>query len=131
MSTYYIDASVAVAALLTVSKSAEKWVDEATRDQDSIVMSSRLLGTELTRVLRREGLPVSMRDEIMDSLAIVPLNEAVLSQAEAIGSHVKTLDAIHLASALASGYHPIIVTHDDNMTRVAEELGLSTLDPID
>lgn len=130
MSNFYIDASIAVAALLGVSKPTEKWVDSATSDEESLVMSSRILGTELARVLRREELPISMRDEILDSLAIVPLTESVLSQAEAIGPHVKTLDAIHLASALASGYHPTVVTHDANMARVAEELGLATLDPL-
>lgn len=130
LSNFYIDASIAVAALLGVSKPEEKWVDAATSDEESIVMSSRILGTELARVLKREELPVSMRDYILDSLAIVALTESVLSQAEAIGPHVKTTDAIHLASALASGYHPTIVTHDTNLTRVAKELGLATLDPL-
>ncbi|WP_249295629.1 hypothetical protein [Agrococcus sp. Marseille-Q4369] len=81
-------------------------------------------------MLRREGIPGSERDRLLVGLSLVPLSEGILQQAEAIVPHVKTLDAIHLASALAIGRDPIVVTHDVTMDAVARELGLRTFDPV-
>ena len=53
-----------------------------------------------------------------------------LAEAEAIVPHVKTLDAIHLASLLHTGLDATIVTHDANMRAVAEVLGYPTVDPV-
>lgn len=63
-------------------------------------------------------------------MSLIPLTEAILQQAEAIIPHVKTLDAIHLASALAIGRDPVVVTHDATMHSVAVDLGLDTHDPV-
>ena len=93
-------------------------------------MSSRLLRTELTRALRRDGTPVQDRDAVLDKVAQVPLTESVLVGAEAITEHVKTLDAIHLASALALGTDVVVVSHVDGIKRVAALLGLGVLDPL-
>jgi len=71
-------------------------IDETTADERHQVVSSRILRTELTRVLRREGLPVNRRDDILDVLSLVPITEGVLAASEAIESHAKTLDAFHL-----------------------------------
>ncbi len=128
---YYLDTSIAVRILLGHSPKAARWFDTTTGDVDVSVVSSRLLRTELTRVLRREGHPVLDRDHILDRIGIIPLDHAVLNEAEAIISHVKSLDAIHLASALRSGLDDItIVTHDKNMTAVAEQLGFPVHDPV-
>lgn len=94
------------------------------------VVSSRILRTELTRVLRREGLPVALRDEILDVLALVPLTEGVLAAAEAIGPHVKTLDAIHLGSVIAAGLDATVVSHDAALISAATSLGYPVFDPI-
>lgn len=40
------------------------------------------------------------------------------------------LDAIHLASALALGSETTVVTHDENVKRVAAVLGLVAFDPL-
>ena len=126
----YLDTSVAVRILLGHSESAAAWFDDATEDEDTIVFSSRLLRTELTRVLRREGLPVGLRDEILDYLHVVPVDGTVLAEAEAIVPHVKTLDAIHLASAIRSGLDATIVTHDTTMRSVADVIGFPVHDPV-
>lgn len=127
---HYLDTSVAVHALLGHSAKAAAWIEAADRDESVDLVSSRILRTELTRVLRREGIPVSERDRLLVGLSLVPLSEGILQQAEAIVPHVKTLDAIHLASALAIGRDPIVVTHDVTMDAVARELGLRTFDPV-
>ena len=50
--------------------------------------------------------------------------------AESIGHHVKTRDALHLATALLVGQPITIATHDARMAAVAEQLGLPTVDPV-
>jgi hypothetical protein len=61
----------------------------------------------------------------------IPLDDAVLHEAEAIVPHVRSLDAIHLGSALRSGLDDlVIVTHDSAVATVAATLGLRVLDPV-
>ncbi len=130
MTTYYLDTSVALRALLGHSPAAATWIDQVSADEEHLLVSSRILRTELTRVLRREGLPVSRRDEVLDVLSLVPVTDGVLAAAEAIEPHVKTLDAIHLGSVIAAGLDATIVSHDIAMIGAATSLGYQTLDPV-
>ena len=127
---YLLDSSVAIRILLGHSPAAATWFADAAADPDVELLASRLLRTEVTRVLRREGLPVSRRDEVVDYVGTIPISDAILAEAEAIVPHVKTLDAIHLASLLHTGLDATIVTHDANMRAVAEVLGYPTVDPV-
>ncbi|MFC4376007.1 type II toxin-antitoxin system VapC family toxin [Nocardia halotolerans] len=130
MRSYYLDSSVAIRIILGHSPEAAEWFDTTAGGTDR-VLSSRLLRTEITRVLRREGLPVLDRDRIIDYVDIIPVDHAVLNEAEAIISHIRTLDAIHLASALRSGLEDLtVVTHDKNMATVAGHLGFAVYDPV-
>lgn len=130
MTVYYLDTSVAAQVLLGHSPDAAAWMDAVNADPASSMISSRLLRTELTRMLRREQLPVRMRDELLDHLGTVPLTGAVLAEAEAIVPHLKTLDAIHLASVISTGLDAVVATHDTVMRKVAETVGYPTVDPV-
>ncbi|MDO3648937.1 type II toxin-antitoxin system VapC family toxin [Nocardia mangyaensis] len=131
MRAYYLDTSVAIRIMLGHSVDAARWFDETTADRESRIVSSRLLRTEITRVLRREGLPVLDRSQIIDYIDVIPVDHAVLNEAEAIISRVETLDAIHLASALRSGLEDLtVVTHDKTMATVAGHLGFAVYDPV-
>jgi predicted nucleic acid-binding protein len=130
VSDYYLDSSVALRVLLGHSPKAATWLQGIDADPETRVVSSRLLQTEITRVLRREGLSPTLRQLIMAGVDLVPLTEAVLRSAEGIAKHIKTLDAIHLASALATGMDLVVATHDAQMKVVAEDLGFDTYDPV-
>lgn len=130
MTAYYLDSSVALHALLGVTPAAGAWIERVSADGDVTLLSSRLIRTEITRVLRRERLPVELRDAIVDRLELVPLTDGVLAGAEAIVPHVRTLDAIHLASLVESGLDATVVTHDSGMAAVARELGYAVTDPV-
>lgn len=130
MTTYYLDTSVALRALLGHLPSAAAWIDRVTGGRHDVLVSSRILRTELTRVLRREQLPVGRRDELLDVLSLVPVTDGVLAAAEAIEPHVKTPDAIHLGSVIAAGLDATIVTHDVGMAAAASAIGYPTLDPV-
>jgi uncharacterized protein len=129
VTTYYLETSIAYHALVSTPSAAE-WFDRTDNEDPGSLVSSRLLRTELTRALRRDGTPEQDRDAVRDKVAQVPLTESVLVGAEAITEHVKTLDAIHLASALALGTDVVVVSHVDGIKRVAALLGLGVLDPL-
>lgn len=129
MTWVYLDTSVAVHALRG-TPAAERWFDAVVARSGSALVSSRILQTELTRVLRRDGLPVSTRELILQHVSMAPVTDAILTAAEAITEPVKTLDAVHLATALALGSDTVVITHDANLERVAAVLGLATDDPI-
>ncbi|MBS9534597.1 type II toxin-antitoxin system VapC family toxin [Mycobacterium sp. M1] len=132
MTYHYLDSSVAVRIMLGHSVSAAQWFDSVTGRDDDRVVSSRILRTEITRVLRRESLPVADRDQILDYIDTIPLDHAVLQEAEAIIPRIRTLDAIHLASALRSGLDDLVVTtHDATMKSVAVMLGFRIADPVE
>lgn len=71
MTAYYLDTPVTLHALLGHSPEAAAWTDQVSEDDRHQLNSSRLLRTELTRVLRRKGLPVQRRDVLLDVVAMV------------------------------------------------------------
>lgn len=129
MTIFYLDTSVAVHAFER-TPSAARWFDCITAHADHQLVSSRILRTELTRYLRREGVPVAERDSVIGHVALVDLTEGILINAEAIQQNLRTLDAIHLASALAVGSELVIATHYARLGEVAAALGLETIDPV-
>jgi predicted nucleic acid-binding protein len=95
-------------------------------------VASRLLGVELRRVGRREDA-LDEADRILDNVLLIPLDEDVLSAAEALSpTTVGTLDAIHLATALRlaeAGELDALMTYDKQLAAGAREHGLTVLSP--
>lgn len=124
----YLDSSVALRTILDVPERAhvQSWMD----DVGSLV-SSRLLRTEVVRVLRREGRPLVDGTPLLDRVGLLEVGRDTHAVAESIERHVKTLDALHLATALLLGEPVIVATHDRAMKDVAAHLGLESVDPVD
>ena len=133
MTAYYLDSSVALRILLGHSESAARWFTDVASDPDGHqLVSSRLLRTEIVRMLRREDMDLDLKDRILRHVGTIPLDHATLVETEAIVPHLKTLDAVHLASAIRSGIEDLVVTtHDGGMQRAARQLGLGIHDPVD
>lgn len=128
MTTCYVDTSIAGRAMLRHSPRAVDWFESAA--ESGALISSRILKTELTRLARRERVPFPERDLVLDYIGMIPIDHAVLMEAEAIVPHIRTLDAIHLGAALRSGIEDlVVVTHDARMMDVATQMGFATLDP--
>ncbi|NLE98999.1 MAG: type II toxin-antitoxin system VapC family toxin [Propionibacterium sp.] len=71
-----------------------------------------------------------MATDFTDELVLMRIDDALMAEAAAIRPHVKTLDALHLASAQRVGVTNVtVVTHDATMLRVADALGFDVLDP--
>lgn len=94
--------------------------------------SSRLLAIELRRVALREAMPV-VADALLGSVALVPMNEAILVHAETVlPATVATLDALHLSTALhlnRAGLITTLLTYDERLAAGARTHGLPTIAP--
>lgn len=95
-------------------------------------ISSRLLRVEL----RRLGLLKDMLeyvDELLSGKVLIPLDETILTAAETIApSVVRTLDAIHLATAVRlsrAGQLDALMTYDKQLADGAREHGITVLAP--
>lgn len=127
---YYMDTSVLLRIILGHSGAAAEWFEERIRADDDLV-TSRLAQLETIRVLRREGIEPDLGTEIFDRMTLLSVDDELLDEAGALVRHIKSLDAIHLASAQRVGADDItVITHDQAMLRTAEELGFSVHDPV-
>ena len=128
MPLFYLDSSVALHALLETPGRAPllAWIDEP----GNKFVSSRLLRTEVVRVLRREGEPPSAAEALLARVGMFEITEKIHQQAEAIAAHIRALDALHLATALLVPEVVTVATHDDRMANAARLMGLPTLDPL-
>lgn len=124
----YLDTSVALAQLLGEDRRPPEtlWAES--------LVSSRLLEVELWTRLHRLGAAKSHGEAARDLLArvaIVELASEVLARAlEPFPKPVRTLDALHLASAdflRASGARLEIASYDDRLRVAAEAMGFALL----
>jgi len=128
MGIVYLDSSVALRTILDVPERVrlQGWMDSPGMD----FVSSRLLRTEVVRVLRHDARPLSDAEPLLSRVGLFDISRETHAVAESIERHVKTLDALHLATALLIGEPVMVASHDANMKDVAERLGLGTVDPV-
>ncbi|MCL1897470.1 MAG: PIN domain-containing protein [Micrococcales bacterium] len=127
---YYLDSSILLHALLPGgNKLARSWLDSVLAD-GAALFSSKLLRLETARALRREGLPTKVAEAVLVKVALVSLDDAVLKVAELIEPHVKSLDAIHLATLIQVDQAAALVTSDRTLSLAARQLGINCLNPL-
>ena len=141
----YFDSSVVLAILReepTAAAAMELWKRFPRR------VSSRLWAAECTTVLRRaarSGLPGTTQQwydgarkqlaELNDEIHLIDVTQSVMSQLQAIEllGGARTLDAIHLATALglrselADPEAAVLCTFDRTMSGLASSLGFTVL----
>ena len=95
-------------------------------------VASRLLGVELRRLALRFGV-TDQADELLAGVALVPLDEALLEDAESVEPFtVATLDALHLATAIrlaVAGFIEAVMTYDARLAEGARHHGLAVVSP--
>ena len=124
----YLDASVALRTILDVPE--RSWLQRWMHSPETSFVSSRLLRTEVIRVLRRDDRPLSDGAPLLDRVGLLDIGRDTHAVAESIERHVKTLDALHLATALLIGEPVTVATHDATMREVAQHVGLRVTDPV-
>jgi hypothetical protein len=93
-------------------------------------LASSLLRLEAVRTLRRDGLDPAAADPYLSHVALFPVDRVVMQYAEQIPHHVKSLDAIHLATLMSVSPVAKLASHDANLLAVASSLGISAFDPV-
>lgn len=128
MGIVYLDSSVALRTILNVPERGrlQTWMDA----EDADFVSSRLLRTEVVRVLRRDSRPIADANPLFSRVGLLDITRETHAVAESIERHIRTLDALHLATALLVGESVTIASHDSRMKDVAVHLGLSAFDPV-
>ena len=88
--------------------------------------SSEIALTEVVRAIGRMGGPVDRAEAVVRSLALVPLDRTILSEAASLRPwSLRSLDAVHLASALS--LRPdvsVFLAYDARLSRAASAAGL-------
>jgi predicted nucleic acid-binding protein len=106
---------------------------------DADLVSCELLLTEVPRAIRRAAaadprlpleLLVARAGELLDALALAPLDRALLLAAGALAEPaIRALDAIHVAAAAALAPLDALVSYDERQAAAARLAGIRTVAP--
>jgi predicted nucleic acid-binding protein len=106
---------------------------------DSNLVSCELVFTELPRAIRRAcahdpqlplELLLSRAGELLDAVAMLPLDRAVFTAAGALAEPaLRALDAIHVAAAIDLAPLDGFVSYDERQAAAARLAGLRTIAP--
>jgi predicted nucleic acid-binding protein len=124
----YLDSS-AIVKLVTREPGTTELVQAVRADPE--VVSSALARTEVVRAVRRSGGRTARAEAVLDRIALVHIDDGILrSAARLVPPELRTLDAIHLATALSLAVDvAAVVTYDGRLARAAVEAGLDVRSP--
>ena len=124
----YLDSS-AIAKLVTRERGTTELVRVIRTDRE--VVSSALARTEVVRAVRRSGVRATRAETVLERIALVHIDEQVLRRASDLApTELRTLDAIHLATALSLADDvDALVTYDSRLAHAATDAGLEVLSP--
>lgn len=130
MSALYLDSSAFVKLVVEEPETGALRGFLAAGDQRRV--SSALLRTELLRAVRHLGAEaLATVREALRRIDLVGIDDRILDAAGTLEPRIlRTLDAIHVATAMAVGDDlEAIVTYDERMLEAATLLGFSTATP--
>ena len=97
-------------------------------------VSSALARVEVCRALRRTGATeatLRRADQILGRIALVAMDDPLLRAAAALSpSGLRSLDAVHLATALSLDGLDAVVTYDRRLDAAAAQTGLVVAAPV-
>ncbi len=128
----YLDSSAIVKLVLPEPETAP--LVARLRD-DPEVISSALARVEVLRALKRiKATPAVRRqaERVLDRIALVRIDDAVVDSAAVMDpAELRSLDAVHLATALGIGERLAgLVTYDSRLRDAADRAGLPVLMPV-
>lgn len=131
MSAWYVDSSAIVKFSVVEPESAAMAAWRTDLDPEDVVITSELAVAEVVRAVRRVGGDVNVALAHLDSLEQLVMDRDLMLAAGTVDPPgIRTLDAIHLAAALAAGEElGGVVTYDARMADAARALGLLVLAP--
>ncbi|MFT3874003.1 MAG: PIN domain-containing protein [Nocardioides sp.] len=128
MATWYADTSAALKLVLEEAESPA--LAAAIDDAQATLVGTRLLETEMRRAAYRSPeLDQTQVSAFLATIDLYSLTDALYRQAGLLpGANLRSLDALHLAAAIALGVDALL-TYDLRMAEAAHELGLVVLAP--
>ncbi len=128
---FYADTSALVKLVASERESAalRQWIRET---DDLVLASSDLVRTELMRAIRRTYPAHATRArDLLDALLLVSITADICESAARLEpATLRSLDAIHLATALGLGDDlDAVVVYDDRLLESARGYGLRTIAP--
>jgi predicted nucleic acid-binding protein len=126
----YIDSSALLKLIVREDETAALETDLAGRDG---LVTSTLAVVECRRAVRRGGPKrlLQQAEEVFEIVYLVDMTRPILERAAALEpALVRSLDAIHVATALSVGDPGLeVLTYDDRMAEAAQAGGLRVLQP--
>lgn len=127
----YLDSS-AIVKLVAPEPETTSLVKTLRSDPEAV--SSALARVEVLRAVRRAGAGADrMRraEAVLDRIALVPIDQGILHRAAGLGpASLRTLDAIHLATALFLGSDIAgMITYDARLSEAALGAGVAVVVP--
>ena len=124
----YVDSS---ALVKLVAEEPESDALRAALEPLANLASSVIARVEVGRAARAVGLDEGLAEEVLSTVALIPLDHAVIGAAVDVEPlSVRSLDAIHLATALSlADQLGVLVTYDERMRAAADQASLLTLAP--
>lgn len=131
MSVWYLDSSAIVKFAVAEPESRRLGSWRTGLDPEDVLMTCELAVAEVLRAVGRVDGEMEVALAHLDALEQLVVDRDLLLEAGRLApASMRTLDAVHLAAALAAGPDLAgIVTYDDRMTDAALELGLPALAP--
>lgn len=104
------------------------YLDSVNAKHENFV-SSNLLTTELMRASKRLGVASAGVVDALGEVMLVDANRSTFEIAGALpGDTLRSLDAIHVATAIQVGAD-VFITYDDRQAEAAIEAGLDVISP--
>lgn len=126
----YLDSSALVKLVFVEAETAalREWLNPRPDPR----ISSELTRIEVTRTTRRlDGSVLPRARALLDGLSLIPIGATIVRDAGDVGTPLlRSLDAIHLASALSVRADlSAFVAYDTRLVEAAEDSGLVALSP--
>ena len=98
---------------------------------DPSLISSALAWTEVVRAVHRARGNSARAERVLGGIALVPIDDGIIRSAATLApAALRTLDAIHVATALSLGADVSqLVSYDDRLARAAAEAGIDVIAP--
>jgi hypothetical protein len=124
----YLDASAIVKLVVAEAETVDVERDAVTREA---LLTSRLSATEVLRAARRQPhrRVLQQVEDVLDSFVLLDVTGAILKHAARLDpTDLRTLDAIHLATALSLDMADLdFLTYDVRLATAARTHGLHVL----
>jgi len=126
----YIDSSALLKLLVREAETSALEADLASREG---LITSSLAVVECRRAVRRSGhrRVLQRAEQVFEAVYLLDLSPAIIEGAATVDpATIRSLDAIHLATALSVGDENLdLITYDDRMAEAARRHGLRVIKP--